>query len=252
LGNGHHGGCLLCYVDTNNGFLNEAQLVFYHRGPDHPLSLPVPADETRRVEQHLQRTFVGPVSRKRLSTGFIGRRSELHRIRRRLREGDRVLVFQGLGGLGKTTLAFHTLPLLAEEKDVCSLWCQEAGAEENPVEQLIGQLLEYCRKRFGADWESVVQKADRAAADNASSRFAYFLQVLLQNVSRLVLYLDNMESLLVGPEAARDGAKGTTRVEGQEESDEFASWRSEHLAKIWESLATAARDTGKLHVIAPQ
>ena len=84
-----------------------AQLVFYHRGPDHPLSRPVPADAQRRLEQQLERTFAGSGSRRFLSTGFIGRRTELHRIRQRLRRGDRVLVFQGLGGLGKTTLAFH-------------------------------------------------------------------------------------------------------------------------------------------------
>jgi len=216
-----------------------AQLVFYHRGPDHPLSLPVPADETRRVELHLQRTFEGLGNRKRLSTGFIGRRTELHRIRRRLRRGDRVLVFQGLGGLGKTTLAFHTLPLLAAEEDVCTLWCQEAEHEENPAEQVVGQLLAYCRQRFGVDWEGVVQQVDRAATDNSVLRFQYFLQALLQNVSGLVVYLDNMESLLVGPQAS-DGP----------ESDEFATWRSDELREIWESLASAATDTGKLHVVA--
>jgi tetratricopeptide (TPR) repeat protein len=224
--------------------------VFYHRGPDHPLSLPVPADETRRIEQQLQRTFAGMGNRKRLSTGFIGRRSELHRIRHRLREGDRVLVFQGLGGLGKTTLAFHTLPLLGEEDDVCSLWCQEAEAEQNPAEQLVGQLLAYCRQRFGAGWESVVQQVDRAAQENAALRFTYFLQVLLQNVSRLVLYLDNMESLLLGPDGVREAAQGPEGRKGQKESDEFASWRSQQLGQIWETMATAARDTGKLHLVA--
>ena len=80
-------------------------------------------------------------------------------------------------------------------------------------------------------------------------RFTYFLQALLENVSRLVLYLDNMESLLVGPEAARDALQAPAGGEGQE-PDEFASWRSQQLGQVWESLATAARDTGKLHLVA--
>src|SRR5205085_2817214 len=53
-----------------------------------------------------------PATRRILATGFIGRRTELHEVRRRIRRGDRVFVLQGLGGLGKTTLAFHMLPLL--------------------------------------------------------------------------------------------------------------------------------------------
>ena len=184
-----------------------AQLVFYHHGPDHPLSRPVPADLLREVDASLQRTFTGTGDRKILSTGFIGRRSELHRVRKRLRRGDRVLVFQGLGGLGKTTLAFQTLPLVAKEGDVCAVWCREAEQTDKPAEALVAQLLEYCRRRFGLDWEQVVQQVDRAAGDDSARRFAYFFEVLLQNVDRLVVYLDNLESLLVAPRG--DGAAGS-------------------------------------------
>ncbi len=38
--------------------------------------------------------------RKRLSANFIERWIDLHRVRQLSREGERVLVFQGLGGLG--------------------------------------------------------------------------------------------------------------------------------------------------------
>lgn len=215
-----------------------AQLVFYHRGPDRPLSRPIPADATRRLEQTLKRTFEGTGKRKILSTGFIGRRTELHRIRRRLRRGDRVLVFQGLGGLGKTTLAFHTLPMLADLDDVVTLWCHEAEQQENPAENLVGQLLEFCRARFGHQWEQVVQQVDHAAGEDSAQRFAYFLQTLLGNVDRLVVYLDNMESLLVGPKDATG------------EQAEFASWQSKAIQQIWQILGELARNGDNLHILA--
>ena len=131
-----------------------AQLVFYHHGPDHPLSRPVPADVLRKIDVSLQRTFTGTGDRKILSTGFIGRRAELHRVRKRLRRGDKVLVFQGLGGLGKTTLAFQTLPLIvADEDDVCALWCREAEQAADPAEALrraaVGVLSPPVRPRLG-------------------------------------------------------------------------------------------------------
>jgi hypothetical protein len=145
-----------------------AQLVLYHRGPDYPLSLPIPAGASRRLEQALRRTFEGSGQRKILSTGFIGRRTERHQVRQRLRCGDRVLVFQGLGGLGKTTLPFHTLPMLGNEDEVCTFWCQEVERETHPAEALVGQLLAYCRHRFGLAWEPVVQQVDRTAQDDAA------------------------------------------------------------------------------------
>ncbi len=79
-----------------------AQLVCYHRGPDRPLGLPVKTADLQQRAAALQRTFTGMGNRRILSTGFIGRRTELHRIRARIRRGDRVFVLQGLGGLGKT------------------------------------------------------------------------------------------------------------------------------------------------------
>ena len=51
-----------------------------------------------------------------------------------------------------------------------------------------------------AEWESVVQQIDKLP--EAANRFAACIQVLAQNLPRLVLYLDNLESLLVGPNDA--------------------------------------------------
>jgi tetratricopeptide (TPR) repeat protein len=223
-----------------------AQLVFYHHGPDQPLSRPVPPEQLRQIDASLRRTFTGTGDRKILSTGFIGRRSELHRVRKQLRRGDRVLVFQGLGGLGKTTLAFQTLPLIApKEDDVCAIWCREAEQATDPAEALVAQLLEYCRRRFGLDWEGVVQQVDRAAGNDSVQRFAYYFQTLLGNVERLVVYLDNLESLLVAPRSGQAASAGAT-----DDAQEFAEWRSEALRNIWRLFVAAARDSGKLHVVA--
>ena len=214
-----------------------AQLVFYRRGPEWPLSIAVPAGkrETARV---LQRHFEGFGERKVLKAGFIGRRLEQHKIRRRIREGARVLVLQGLGGLGKSTLAQRVLPWLTDkEANVCTLWCQEVEGEENRAEALVGQLLEYCRKRFGLDWEGVVQQVDQAAGDDSAQRFVYFLQALVQNAPGLVLYFDNLESLLIGPEDDR-------------ESGAFGQWAEPALEKIWSSADQMARDTKAFYLIA--
>ncbi|HEV8344941.1 MAG TPA: tetratricopeptide repeat protein [Vicinamibacterales bacterium] len=152
-----------------------------------------------------------------------------------------MFVLQGLGGLGKTTLAFHLLPMLgADEEDVCTLWCHETENESNPAEQLVGQLLAFCRERFGVEWEIVVQQVDREAQDDSAQRFQSFLEALLPKVERLVLYLDNLESLLVGPRDAKSS----------DATDTFASWHSDSLRQIWLTLLTAAHESGKLHLVA--
>ncbi|MFY9823556.1 MAG: tetratricopeptide repeat protein [Thermoanaerobaculia bacterium] len=217
-----------------------AQLVFYHRGPDQPLSLAA-ALGMRPHEPVLQRTFEGVGDRRVLSTGFIGRRSELHRVRRWIQEGRRVFVFQGLGGLGKSTLAFHTIPMLLHGEGLAlTLWCQEVEQRPDRAQGLTGQLLDFCRKTFGVEWEPVAFQVDRTAGDDPVQRFALFLQVLLQNLPRLVLYLDNLESLLFGPK--------DTQAENDETA--FGQWASEDLGRLWQILTGLARDNDRLSLVA--
>ncbi len=222
-----------------------AQLVFYHRGPEFSLSVSA-GPETRPLSRELQRTFEGFGDRRVLRTGFIGRRTTLHRVRRRIRKGDRMLVFQGLGGLGKSTLASQVLPMLASSPElICTLWCQETEGVESPggdagedarAGKLVSQLLAFCRARFGVNWEPVVQAVDRQAQDPAE-RFLLFLQTALQNVPRLVLYLDNLESLLVGPE-------------DDDATNAFGEWISPDLQAIWDGAEHLALSTDKLYLVA--
>src|SRR5262249_42923161 len=213
-----------------------SQLVLYQRGPDHPLSRPAPPGRRRREENVLHRTYLDAGDRRILSTGFIGRRTELHRIRKRLREGGRVFVCRGLGGLGKSTLSFHTLPLIADQEEQMILWCQDADAASKTLPD---QLSEFARKRFGLDWEGVVQQVDRAAGDDPARRCAFFLQGLMSNTRRLVIYLDNLESLLVGP---ADPRNTNPRA--------FGTWRTPAFAAIWSVLKRTAEATDKLFVVA--
>ena len=218
-------------------------MVLYHRGPDHPLSRPAPPGWRRRPENVLHRTFQDVGTRRILATGFIGRRTDLHRLRQRIRRGDRVFVLQGLGGLGKSTLAFHMLPLLVPKESQCLLWCQDAekhteGAD--PIaESLVGQLSEVGRQHLGLDWEGVVQHVDRAAGDDPARRFASFLQALLAKIPRLVIYLDNLESLLIGPDDPRN-----------DDPAAFGTWRSPALATLWSTLKGYAEATDRLFVVA--
>ncbi|MEZ5935649.1 MAG: tetratricopeptide repeat protein [Alphaproteobacteria bacterium] len=215
-----------------------AQLVFYKRGPEWPLSLATEPGKPARTRV-LKRSFEGFGDRRVLRAGFIGRRMEQHRIRSRLRAGARVFVLQGLGGLGKSTLAQKILPWLIDDaSNVCTIWCQEVEKSEGSrADALVTQLLAYCRKRFGLDWEQVVQQVDREAGDDPAQRFLYFLHTLMQNAPSLVLYLDNLESLLNGPE-------------GEAEEGAFGQWAEPALQVIWQNADRMARDSDSFYLVA--
>lgn len=205
-----------------------AQLVFYHRGPDHPLSLRLPQKYVVEQETKLERSFQGPEERRVLATGFIGRRRELHRVRRTLREGRRILVFQGLGGLGKTTLAFRILPLVARGRRILAVWCRELEKEENPAAALVNRLSRFGQEVCGEQWGQVVQAVDQFGEAGDAERFQLLFQVILQAAPHLVVYLDNLESLRSGPD--------------NEDPEAFGSWRSPDLENIWQFLEKAAGD----------
>src|SRR5205823_1522097 len=81
-----------------------AQLVFYHRGPDYPLGLPITpryAEEAEAPPVREEDVILGSGRSRILHKGFIGRRKELHALRRDLKQGKTIHVVQGLGGLGR-------------------------------------------------------------------------------------------------------------------------------------------------------
>ena len=221
-----------------------AQLVFYHRGPEHALGTAASEEQLRRREAALKRTYRQWEERAFLATGFIGRRRELHQLRRRRRRGERVFVLQGLGGLGKTTLAGQLLPTLADPQHTVALWCRRTEGKHDPAEALVGQLLRYARDRFGTSFEQVVSSVDRDVGDDSVQRFTRFLQELLvqQQGAPLAVYLDNLESLLHGPD--------DVSLDTAPDPDAFGTWRSAELRGTWQALTTMAGAVEHLYVVA--
>ena len=74
---------------------------------------------------------------------------------------------------------------------------------------------------------------------DSDQRFAAFLQALLANVPRLAIYLDNLESLLIGPDDPR-----------HDDPAAFGTWRSPALTAIWSILKDYAEATDKLFIVA--
>ena len=213
-----------------------AQLVFYHRGQDFPLSKPVPDEFVQTQEAKLERRFkeMGTEQRRILTTGFIGRRRELHTFRRAYRDGKRAFVFQGLGGLGKSALAFKALPMLAQDCPTLAIWCQEVEDVENQAQELTNRLSDFGQSLFGGQWIDVVQTADRSAEATQPQRFGFFLNTIVSLLKHLVIYLDNMESLLKGPD--------------NQDSEAFGKWRSPEVEAIWKTLKEMSGN--KLSVVA--
>ena len=183
------------------------QLAVYHRGPDLPLARPGRAG---RIPSSQRRTLVIsglPV----LEHGFIGRRGELHEIRRKVqREEQRLIVIQGLGGLGKTALASQLLfrAFTSEPADRLILRCE--ALSETPVEELRSQAEEHGRLHGIPQWEDQVSDL-RERITGSAAGLAAVLRRLREERPGLVVYVDNAESFQSGPETDDPGALGAWR-----------------------------------------
>jgi hypothetical protein len=68
----------------------------------------------------------------------------------------------------------------------------------------------------------VASEVDRMPEANEPLRFAIILKTMLASVEGMTIYLDNMESLLVGPD--------------NEDPEAFGQWRSQEVAQIWDIM----------------
>ncbi|TAK22884.1 MAG: CHAT domain-containing protein [Chloroflexota bacterium] len=216
-----------------------AQLVLYHRGPDHPLSLPIPVRYPEELEARPARHFesAGP-TRRVLQTGFIGRRRELHELRRRIRDGRQIHVVQGLGGLGKSTLCIEALKLYAHRRRVV-LWCSEVENDVRPAPALARQLLETLAATFGSQWYAVAAEVDRLPDLTPARQITEYLRAVQSHAGSvpLVLYLDNLDSLLHHPETANAESAG--------------EWRDGETRELWHALlALSAEYRGSVAIVA--
>ncbi len=210
-----------------------ALLVLYHTGQDHPLGLPVPITTASLPDGLLRRRDVelhAGGRTKVLKAGFIGRRRELHHLRRRLRDGKNVTVVHGLGGLGKSVLCYKALAIYSDHHYVpLPLWCAAVEDHPQPVAALVQQFTDALRTLAGKTVEPLLQAADRQVPDPAD-RMAAILRTLLQHEEStpLVLYLDNLESLMLKPDGDRHA------------EDAVADWRDADCQRLWRQLAAAA------------
>jgi tetratricopeptide (TPR) repeat protein len=214
-----------------------AQLLLYHRGPDFPLGRPrtdtwtAASDTTLR---HLREAYPGSRTEV-LTEGFVGRRQELHGLRHSIKAGQNVHVVQGLGGLGKSAFCNEALRLydrLGWQR--MALWCADVEGSPEPVGELLRQFEEAGESLIGDEWTAVVAHFDQLAARQPElQQPALRLVNLIAFMTRqegppIVLYLDNLESLLRGPDDDNPAAT--------------SEWRDDHCRVLWLSLQKLAED----------
>jgi hypothetical protein len=108
-----------------------AQMVLYQRGADYPLGSRIAAGASVATETTERRTVDAyPGSRSQiLKAGFVGRRKEMHALRRDLRKGQHLHVVQGTGGLGKSAFCNEALKVYARLGwQPLALWCADVEA----------------------------------------------------------------------------------------------------------------------------
>jgi tetratricopeptide (TPR) repeat protein len=222
--------------------LGWAQLVVYHRGPDHALARPDEAGRKPLARRYRRRTVEVsglPV----LESGFVGRRSLQHEIRRKVeRDGVRLIVLQGLGGLGKTALASqllsHTFAL--DARDQLILRGRGLDEEAEPIATLRAQAEEHGKIHELPHWEKRLKRLREEVPEPATG-FAATIEELRKDRPRLVLYVDNSESLQDGPKTDDPKALGSWKPKAQEWWGEMKRLSEKGLVLVstrygWKSL----------------
>jgi hypothetical protein len=223
-----------------------AQMVLYQRGPDFPLGMELEGAGNVAIETTERRTELAyPNSRTRvLKAGFVGRRKEMHALRRDLRQGRHRHVVQGAGGLGKSAFCAEALKVYDRLGwQPFAVWCIDVEGAPNPVAGLVSHIEAAGTALCGDNWPGVLAVYEQAAARDeqprtSSGHLLFLLERLLAAQPRnLVLYLDNLESLQTGPRETEGG--------------DFAEWRDADCAGLWKGLVRIQRERpGRLAVLA--
>jgi hypothetical protein len=179
-----------------------------------------------------------------LKAGFVGRRKEMHALRRDLRQGRHLHVVQGTGGLGKSAFCAEALKVYDRLGwQPIALWCLDVENTADPVAGLVNQIEATGNALCGDEWSGVLVRYEGFAANDeklraASAHLLFLLRDLLGGSARnLVLYLDNLESLQTGP------------AEG--DPQELADWRNGDCARFWTGLRDLQRENpGRIAVLA--
>ena len=198
-------------VDEGNGRVlypfGWCQLAVYHRGRDRSLARPGEGGAAPSFQRRMIEVSGLPV----LEHGFIGHRGFQHEIRKRVEiQGQRLIVIQGLGGLGKTALASQLLvrAFAKESADQLVLRCRELGVKDgDPILELRAQAELHGRLHGLPFWDERVKDLRERIPDSTAG-LAAAIRVLLEKRPELVVYIDNAETLQSGPDTDDPAALG--------------------------------------------
>jgi tetratricopeptide (TPR) repeat protein len=231
--------------------LGWAQLALYHRGDDVPTALPAsvapsPARERARVTHRLGPTRHGVPGIEQLRFGFVGRRSTRAQVLQRVRDGQRLLVISGLGGLGKTALATTMAPIIARRIAVrpasgapvtpliIALDGRTAGKAADPIRDLWDQIGKGMKewKPGDARWADGVL-ADAQKGGLGGRALASVIASWAKQAHGAVVYLDDAESVMEPVAGA----------------SELGRWPSRDLQDLWDGLCALAVTGGPTAVL---
>lgn len=207
--------------------LGWTQFNLYHRGPDKPLASAQKEGEQTPIAR-FEREEIEVSGLPVLKHGFIGRRRQLHEARRRIRQGQKLLVLQGLGGLGKTALATRLLQMYAPlPVNQLILRGRELEGNDSPAAAVFyKQVAEHGRLHGLPDWDDTLKDLNEKNQEPVAL-FKVTLDTLRKKLPNLVVYADNLEPLQVGPTGPGGGDLG--------------AWLPEAVG-WWKVMEASARD----------
>lgn len=182
------------------------QFAIFQRGADRPVAAGerrlgrlLPARFRRRTESYGGVTL--------LSQGFVGRRALQHEILRRVSGGERIIVLQGLAGMGKTALAGHlmTRRLALAPRPAAALFLEVPLPEQEtqPILALRRRAEEHGRRHQLPGWEEQLAELRRRFPAPVAG-FSATVRALRAACPELVAYIDRVDALLAGPGAAAE------------------------------------------------